>query len=97
MNCRQCSGSSARRTLVTFTRPVSGLTSRASPLPNHLPTYSQWFRVLCELARRFGFNSITVAGAAPELSDQLDDQSDNQFDADAPASRYSNLTVGNTK
>jgi hypothetical protein len=45
------------------------------------------------LARRFGFNSITVAGAAPELPDQIDDQ----FDPGAPASRYSNLTVGNTK
>jgi hypothetical protein len=97
MNSWQYSGSSARRTLVTFTRPVSGLTSRESPSPNHLPTLSQWFRVLSELARRFGFNSITVAGAAPELSDHFDDQSDDQFDPDAPASRYSNLTVGNTK
>jgi len=49
------------------------------------------------LARRFGFNSITVAGAAPELPDQIDDRSDDQFDPGAPASRYSNLTVGNTK
>jgi hypothetical protein len=45
------------------------------------------------LARRFGINSITVAGAALELPDQLDDQ----MDPNAPASRYSNLTVGNTK
>jgi hypothetical protein len=45
------------------------------------------------MARRFGFNSITVAGAALELSDQIDDQSDPY----APASRYSDLTVGNTK
>jgi hypothetical protein len=42
------------------------------------------------MARRFGFNSITVAGAALELSDQIDDPY-------APASRYSDLTVGNTK
>jgi hypothetical protein len=40
-----------------------------------------------DMARRFAFNSITVAGAAPELSGH---------EPDAPASRYSNLAVGST-